>query len=118
MTRYITTAIILITTGGLIAWDIFVAIEPTPHDTISEVVLSYLRRHPFIPLAMGVLVGHLSWPWSAASSFKLWLVLGLCAAGVAFLVLDIIRLLPGQWPIVYVLAGILLGHFLWPQTWC
>lgn len=30
--------------------------------TVSEVLLAWSRRHPVIPLAAGILIGHLFWP--------------------------------------------------------
>ena len=62
MTRKTTIAILVVATLLLISWDIWVYLEPTPGDTISEVLLKYARPHPVIPFAFGVLMGHLFWP--------------------------------------------------------
>ena len=43
----------------LIAWDVYVFIEPTAGDTISEVLLG---SAPIVHFAFGVVCGHLFWP--------------------------------------------------------
>lgn len=45
---------------ALIAFDIYAAAAPRL-PTISEVVWSWLRRHPVVAFAGGVLAGHLFW---------------------------------------------------------
>lgn len=45
----------------LIAWDIFVYLEPTKNDTISEVLWD-LGKHPILPFLLGVIAGHIFWP--------------------------------------------------------
>jgi hypothetical protein len=45
-----------------VAWDIFVAANETPGDTISEVMLAAARRSPVIPFAVGFVMGHLFFP--------------------------------------------------------
>lgn len=66
MTDRLWTLVIL---GGcallLIAWDVYVAFfnrEPNAKDTISGIVLGFARRHPLVPFAFGVLMGHFFWP--------------------------------------------------------
>jgi len=60
-TRKATIGILVSIILALIAWDIWVVIEPTPGDTISEITMFYARRHPVIPFALGVVCGHLLW---------------------------------------------------------
>ena len=60
--KRITVTLLVAMTLALIAWDIYVAITPTPGDTISEVVLAFARRHPVLGFAIGVVCGHLMWP--------------------------------------------------------
>jgi len=48
----------------LIAWDVYVAFfnkTPNDRDTISGIVLGWARKHPVVPFAFGVLMGHLFW---------------------------------------------------------
>lgn len=61
-TRSATKLVIVVTIALLIAWDIFVAAEPQDGDTISELVLGFALKHPVIPFAFGVLMGHFFWP--------------------------------------------------------
>jgi hypothetical protein len=63
-TRTATVWILIAITIVLIVWDIWVAVEPTDGDTISEVVLGWARRTPALPFAVGFLCGHLFWPQS------------------------------------------------------
>lgn len=46
-----------------IGWDVYVAFfNNEPGDTISRVVLEWSQAWPIIPLAVGVVAGHLWWP--------------------------------------------------------
>jgi len=60
-TRKITIGILVTLALLLIGWDIFVAANDTKGDTISEVFL-YFSKHPVLPFAAGVVMGHLCWP--------------------------------------------------------
>jgi hypothetical protein len=60
-TQRATKVILLVVAVGLVLWDVFVAAEPTPGDTISEVMLRWALRHPVIPFAIGVVCGHVFW---------------------------------------------------------
>lgn len=62
MSRKITIGIILGVTAILIGWDIFVAVNPPQGDTISEIIQEFATKHPVIPFAFGVLMGHFFWP--------------------------------------------------------
>jgi hypothetical protein len=60
-TKYITTGIMVAAIVVLVIWDIYVATNPIPGDTISEITLNFARHHPVIPLIIGIIVGHLFW---------------------------------------------------------
>jgi hypothetical protein len=62
MSQKITIAILLACAALLIGWDIYVAANPTPGDTISEITLAFAQKHPVLPFALGVIMGHLFWP--------------------------------------------------------
>jgi uncharacterized membrane protein len=64
MTKLLTQFVLLACIVLLIGWDIVVAVNKIPGDTISEIVLGYARSSPIIPFAFGVLMGHLFWPQS------------------------------------------------------
>ena len=60
------TKIIMATCAGiLIGWDVYVAVNGVPGDTISELTLGWAQNHPIIPMAVGVVCGHLFWPQRA-----------------------------------------------------
>jgi hypothetical protein len=62
MTRKWTIGILIAIAVILIAWDVYVYVEPSDGDTISEVTLAAAGKHPVIPFAIGVICGHLFWP--------------------------------------------------------
>lgn len=66
--RRMTIGILLAVASGLIGWDIYTAVDPTPGDTISEVLLGGALSHPIIPFLFGVVMGHLFWPQNANKS--------------------------------------------------
>jgi hypothetical protein len=77
-----------------IAWDIVAAMAGTTGDTISEVTLALARRRPVIPLAVGVLLGHLFVPE------------GVLTPAIAFV---------RAHPSLPLLAGLVLGAVCWSQ---
>ncbi len=111
---------IWISTAGLIVWDIVVAANRESGDTISEIMLAWSSDLWTIPIAWGVLTGHLMWP-DAKPPLPLWARLtGLIGTGVLGILADILQetaVIPDYnvIPIIPVLAGIVLGHFFWPQ---
>jgi hypothetical protein len=66
MTRKVTISILIVLCLVLIGWDVWVYLEPTPGDTISEVTFAFAQRHPVLPFAIGVICGHLLWPQRSA----------------------------------------------------
>jgi len=114
-TKLITAIIVIAATLGLIGWDIWVVVEPTPGDTISEVFLGFTYRHPFVAFALGVLCGHLTWPRTFNSDHKWTILIALIITSVATLVLDLSGILPRMLPIIPLAVGIPIGHLLWPQ---
>jgi hypothetical protein len=42
-----------------VLWDLVVVANHTAGDTISEITLALARRYPIVPLAVGIVVGHL-----------------------------------------------------------
>jgi len=101
MSRTLTLIVIFGTVAALIAYDVWAAF--TPGATISEVMLSLGHKHPIIPLAMGILIGHFWWSQKAESTWEqsvhgmptrpptwnslpLWLGLGVLALGLVLTV--------------------------------
>jgi len=54
-----TTIIIVSTVVVVVAIDVFLAVTDRP--TISQTVWSASKKYPIIPLAVGVLIGHMFW---------------------------------------------------------
>jgi hypothetical protein len=57
-TQYILWAFLLV----LLAFDVWLAMNNTEHDTISAVVHNWGRRSWFVLFGLGVLAGHILWP--------------------------------------------------------
>lgn len=53
--------ILLGVTTAVIVWDILLATMPPKGDTISETIQRFGHKHPIIPFAFGVLMGHFFW---------------------------------------------------------
>jgi len=129
-TKLLTTIIVIATIAGLIAYDIWVAIEPTPSDTISVIVLSFAMRHPFASFAAGILCGHLFWPMQLCDknvfpipfvavsvhwkTYQIVALVILLAAAVLLLVLDMAGKLTAH-PAAMLAGGVVAGHWGWPQ---
>lgn len=118
MTRYLTIGIIHAVFFGLVAYDIWVAIEPSPRDTLSKVGLDEMTRHPSIAVLAGVVIGHIVWPMATYGGPGIWkwTVPFLAAIWIAFVVCDLVGCLPRTVPISYFAVGFVLGHFLWSQA--
>lgn len=122
--RKLTAYIFLVFVFGLIAWDVVVAVNDVPGDTISEIVLSWTGRFCVIPFAAGALMGHIFWTLKKKSSR--WITIPMLFAVTAcWLVWDIAVVckisenICRNWlerhPIVPLLVGTVCGHFLWGQ---
>lgn len=53
-----TIAIIILSSIALAAYDVLPLLTEVEGDTISEVLRDWAPRHPFVPLALCVLIGH------------------------------------------------------------
>jgi len=132
VTKLITIGVIAVVTALLIGYDIYILIEPTPGDTLSEVFLAWGERYPIVPWLWGGLVGHLFWPmlllgrnvlpvpFTAITvpfgDYKPWALAALILATVVLAVLSFTGILPTMNPVIPLLAAIPAGHWGWPQT--
>lgn len=115
--RKVTKTLLIVGTLLVIAYDIIPASNGLLGDTISEVVLGWSQRCAFLPLGLGVLVGHLFWPRTggpvAFAQRHPVLPFGIgIALGLFFKEWSV------EWlhhPILAVIAGIVPGHFFWAQ---
>lgn len=46
---------------ALIIWDIVLATNTMPRDTISMMIFDLARKHPMVPFFFGILCGHFFW---------------------------------------------------------
>lgn len=65
-TKVATIVVMFACALALILWDVFVAANHVPGDTISEIVLKFGRTYPIamfgVGQACGVILGHCFWP--------------------------------------------------------
>lgn len=112
--RKITGIVMVIFVVALLGWDLFVAIEPTQGDTISEIMRDYSAGHPLIPTSIGVLSGHFFWPKKERIN-GVWTAVLLSVVGLSLLLSGFIFSL--NWPPMYpFIGGVLIGHLVWAQT--
>lgn len=121
--KKITIGIIAITLSVLIAWDIYVAVHPAPGDTVSELTLAASMRFLWLPFALGVLVGHFSWPGPKVLVW--WVtVLWLTGCSAVLFALHLVHwyyplgfmTFLQNYPILVALAGVPAGRYFWPQV--
>jgi hypothetical protein len=116
MFKLVTKILIACTAATLIVYDIFVAVEDTPGDTISEVMLGWAYKLPLLPYAFGVLCGHLFWPTKRIPEYRIYEVVGLATSGLLLLVLSLVGIYPTTiTPALPMVVGVFAGHFLWSQ---
>jgi len=60
-TSRMTRVILLVCIGVCVVWDVFVAWNPIPDDTISEMTAKFVMSNPTIPFLVGYICGHLFW---------------------------------------------------------
>jgi hypothetical protein len=58
----LTAWVLIFIVALLISWDIYAEIRWGYTGTISYDVLTASKNHPLIPLAIGIVIGHLFWP--------------------------------------------------------
>lgn len=60
--RFILSLLFLGIVFAVWLFDIFAGLNERPQDTVSAVLFDWSRDFPILPLAVGVLLGHLFWP--------------------------------------------------------
>ena len=113
-TKLLTSIIMAVVTVGLIAYDIWVAIESTTHgDTISEILGALSIDLGFVTYAWGVLTSHLLIHRNSVKKRSVSQYVYLSLASVSVLLLSIYG--PHISSIVYLLSGLVAGWMWWPQ---
>lgn len=115
-TVLVTKITLAVVTLALIIYDIWVAVEPTRGDTISEVLGLLAVKYPAISYAWGVLTGHLflhrswaSYPFKTHRRYA-----GIAFASVVPIAANMIGF-PAQHISVWLLFGALAAYMFWPQ---
>jgi len=113
--RKITGAILLVTLGVWLVWDVFVASNGLEGDTISEITRDLSHYLYVIPYALCGIMGHFFWnkptlEEGRPNRFKLWLVSCAVVFGIGFLIP------PAHYMnTAFAIAGFCMGALLWPQ---
>ena len=111
--KRVTVGLLIAVTAGLIGWDIYVAANEPRGDTISEIILATSRIYSSLPVALGVVVGHLLWP--SPRPAKPWTTVSILSAVAAIVImLDVVGH-PSVMPAIPFAIGALIGHFGWGQ---
>jgi len=85
--------------------------------TISKIIQRSSLDYPSIALLFGILAGHFFWPMMIIElEYWKYSLPILSVLFISFLIIDILLGLPNTALLLWVLLGILLGHFLWPQN--
>lgn len=117
MTKVITFWFMVSISSIIVLYDIAIAIESTPGDTISKVAQALFLSHPALAFVVGGMIGHFSSTLrDYFPSWWLWVSLPLLILIVGVLIFfDVKGWLP-KWPAIwYICIGMLVVHILWPQ---
>lgn len=102
----------------LIAWDIYVATNKKPGDTISEIMLATGKRVAGLPFAFGVITAHLFLPGFGNVVEMPWAAIILGIASIVVTVAGmLIRRVWSRFPVTWtaLALGIVSGLVLWSQ---
>lgn len=118
MWQTVSIVLMLTTFVGLSIYDVYVVFfNKEKGDDLSGIIRRASRRAVTIPFAMGALMGHWFWPGTQYMPLLLGLAALTCIATsfglLSAFVLYKLRL-PDAMLILWVLLGIVAGHFLWP----
>lgn len=113
----ITTVFMVVVLTIIIGWDIIAAIWGEGCATISCIGgKTWSFDWATIPLAWGVLTGHLFWI-TRGKIERMWIrILVLALVAVSSIVLDVLDFYDIL-PILPAVLGVPLGRLLWPQSW-
>lgn len=53
-----TGTVIIVVTVLVLIWDAYLALDGKPGNTITQTVIAWSKRYPFVPFALGFLMGH------------------------------------------------------------
>ena len=112
MSKTITKFVMAATIVLVVGYDVWVYMEPTPGDTVSEILLAAAGTWSVLPFGFGVLAGHLFVP-SGRDRDVVWLLRSaVLAAGVSLVNYALDNTIP---PAASLLVGGLVGAAWWSQ---
>lgn len=117
MTRAITFWFMVGISTVIVIYDVAIAIEKTPGDTVSKVAQALFLSHPSLAFAVGGMLGHFSSTMlDHLPQWWLWMSIPILISILGVLILlDVKGWLP-DWPIIwYILLGMWFTYFMWPQ---
>ena len=110
--KHVTELVLIVIPLLVIGWDIVAAF--TPGSTISEICIHLFYAHPVLPLYLGMLFGHLTFPVVSTRPHWITVIIVVVLLALGFLA-DNMAWLPAMMPVIPLILGIPLGHLLWPQ---
>jgi hypothetical protein len=114
MTRRLTQILVVVTFVALVIYDLLIRVEPTPDDTISAVIWSWVTEHPTVAALLGVVLGH--WVWPPRKRIPEIGPYVLIVWGIIVAACDWFGLLPSIPPLASFGTGLVLGGLLWGPT--
>lgn len=111
-TKKITKYTMLITFIAVVIFDIIMAVNNAQGDTISAVTRNAFMYTGGVVFGLGYLLSHLFWYAKKRRPFIISMFALIIGAAVFSLIQTQIIIMP----IIYIIPGIIAGHFLWPQT--
>jgi len=113
----ITKIFMAVVLAVIIGWDIIAAVWGEGCATISCIGgKTWSYSYSTIPLAWGVLTGHLFWVTRGKIKWQWFRIAALVAVAGASIILDVVDLYDVI-PILPGMIGVPLGRLLWPQSW-
>ena len=111
-----TQIVVGIVTAIIIGFDIWLASNGVPGDTISVVIHKWAILAPFIPYVWGVLTGHFFLPMHSPVFREPWASIVLGSSGIIMILLGILLryFAITAPPLFFVFVGICAGHYFFP----
>jgi hypothetical protein len=110
-----TVLAILVSIVSLIVWDIITAARGGTGTTISALSYAFMYFHPMLALAVGGLVGHLTWGSPGVPPDRVRELITLAVAAVLLVLVDVFSIVPPMLPLWPFLLGIPIGHAFFGQ---
>lgn len=117
----VTRWVMLLTTVGLVGYNIGVWLVHGGEATISNQIHSAVRQWPSIALAVGVLIGH--WLWPARAEAPWWWVFAVVGGVGAVVLVDVLfgigRAVNAAWELTLFAVfavGLLVGRYFWANS--